>query len=155
MAQYLLIVDRFADLREPAEEAIAIAAQVGARAVEATAHATLGGALVHLGEADAGLAELAAAVRLATQTGDVIAVLRTLVTRSNGLNAAGRPAEAVVVALGRCLRGDLVDVRGAPARPDPFEGHRRYEVATACVVACLVPAVRATRVNPVDALRSE
>jgi ATP/maltotriose-dependent transcriptional regulator MalT len=99
LAQYLLVIDRFAEVKGPAEEAIAIAAQVGARAEEATAHATLGGALIHLGEADAGLAELAAAQRLAQQTGEVIAVLRTLVTRSNGLNAAGRPEEAVVVAL--------------------------------------------------------
>jgi DNA-binding CsgD family transcriptional regulator/tetratricopeptide (TPR) repeat protein len=99
LAQYLVTVDHFAEARGPAVEAIAIAAEVGAVAEEATAHATLGGALISLGEADAGLAELDAAVRLATQTGDVIAVLRTLVTRSNGLNAAGRPAEAVVVAL--------------------------------------------------------
>jgi tetratricopeptide (TPR) repeat protein len=89
----------FAEARRPAEEAIAIAAQVGAVAEEATAHATLGGALIPLGEPDAGLAELAAAAGLATQTGDVIVVLRTLVSRSDGLNGAGRPAEAVVVAL--------------------------------------------------------
>jgi DNA-binding CsgD family transcriptional regulator len=99
LAQYLLGVDRLAEVRGPAEEAIAIAAQVGARAEEATAHGTLGNALVHLGEVDAGLAELAAAVRLATQTGDVIVVLRTLVSRSDALLAAGRLEEAVVVAL--------------------------------------------------------
>jgi DNA-binding CsgD family transcriptional regulator/tetratricopeptide (TPR) repeat protein len=99
LAQYLVTVDRFAEVRGPAEEAIAIAAQVGAVAEEATAHATLGDALIYLGEPDAGLAELDEAVRLATQTGDVIAVLRTLVSRSDGLVAAGRPAEAVVVAL--------------------------------------------------------
>jgi DNA-binding CsgD family transcriptional regulator/tetratricopeptide (TPR) repeat protein len=99
LAQYLAMVDHLAEARGPAEEAIAIAAQVGARAEEATAHATLGNALIHLGEADAGLAELAAAARLATQTGDVIFVLRTLVSCSDGLNAAGRPEEAVVVAL--------------------------------------------------------
>jgi DNA-binding CsgD family transcriptional regulator/tetratricopeptide (TPR) repeat protein len=99
LAQYLLTVDRFAEARGPAVEAIAIAAQVGAVLEEATAHATLGDALISLGEPDAGLAELAAAVRLATQAGDVIAVLRTLVSRSDGLNAAGRPAEAVAVAL--------------------------------------------------------
>ena len=99
LAQYLLNVDRFAEARGPAEEAIAIAAQIGARAEEATAHATLGITLILLGEPDAGLAELAAAVRLATQTGDVIVMQRTLVSRSDGLNTAGRPAEAVAVAL--------------------------------------------------------
>jgi DNA-binding CsgD family transcriptional regulator len=99
LARSLLGVDRFAEVRRPAEEAVAIAAQVGAVAEEAAAHATLGDLLVHLGEADAGLAELAAAVRLATQTDDAIIVLRTLVSRSDGLNGAGRPEEAVVVAL--------------------------------------------------------
>jgi DNA-binding CsgD family transcriptional regulator/tetratricopeptide (TPR) repeat protein len=99
LARSLLGVDRFAEVRGPAEEAVAIAAQVGAVAEEAAAHATLGDLLVHLGEVDAGLAELAAAVRLAAQTGDAIIVLRTLVSRSDGLNGAGRPEEAVVVAL--------------------------------------------------------
>jgi tetratricopeptide (TPR) repeat protein len=99
LAQYLLTVDRFAEVMGPAEEAIAIAAQVGARAEEATAHGTLGNAVIHLGEVDAGLAELEAAVRPATQTGNVIVVLRTLVSRSDGLVAAGRPAEAVVAAV--------------------------------------------------------
>jgi DNA-binding CsgD family transcriptional regulator len=115
LAQYLLMVDRFAEVRGPAEEAIAIAAQVGAVAEEAIARATLGGALIQLGEPDAGLAELAAAVRLATQTGDVIAVLRTLVGRSDGLNAAGRPEEAVTVALDglqQARRLGLVRVNG-------------------------------------------
>jgi tetratricopeptide (TPR) repeat protein len=116
LAQYLLTVDRFAEARGPAEEAIAIAARVGARAEEATAHATLGDALISLGEPDAGLAELDAAVRLATQTGDVIVVLRTLVSRSDGLNAAGRPAEAVTVALDglrQARRLGLVGVNGS------------------------------------------
>jgi DNA-binding CsgD family transcriptional regulator len=99
LAQYLLMVDRFAEVRGPAEDAIAIARQVDAVAEEATAHAALGDALISLGEADAGLAELAAAVRLATQAGEVIVVLRALVSRSDGLNAAGRPEEAVKVAL--------------------------------------------------------
>jgi DNA-binding CsgD family transcriptional regulator len=99
LAQYLLMVDRFAEVRGPAEDAIVIARQVDAVAEEATAHAALGDALIHLGEPDAGLAELAAAVRLATQAGDVIVVLRALVSRSDGLNAAGRPEEAVKVAL--------------------------------------------------------
>jgi len=115
LAQYLLTVDRFEEARGPAEEAIAIAAQVGARAEEATAHATLGNALIHLGEATVGLAELAAAVRLATQAGDVIAVQRTRVSRSDGLNAAGRPAEAVTVALDglqQARRVGLVRVNG-------------------------------------------
>jgi hypothetical protein len=58
LAQYLLTVDRFAEKRRPAEEAIAIAVKVGAVVEEANAQATLDGALIHLGEPDAGLAKL-------------------------------------------------------------------------------------------------
>src|SRR5215207_5634627 len=58
LAHLLVRVDRFAEARAPAEEAVAIAAKVGARAEEAIARATLGIALGHLGEVDAGLAEL-------------------------------------------------------------------------------------------------
>jgi DNA-binding CsgD family transcriptional regulator/tetratricopeptide (TPR) repeat protein len=100
LAQYLLVVvDRFEEARGPAEEAVAIAAEVGARAEEASARTTLGGALIYLGDADTGLAELAAAVGLATEAGDVIVVLRAILNRSDGLLATGRLEEVVVVAL--------------------------------------------------------
>jgi ATP/maltotriose-dependent transcriptional regulator MalT len=99
LAHYLETVDRFAEVRGPAEEAVAIAAKVGARAEEAIARATLGDALIQLGEPDAGLAELEAARRLATKTGDVIVVLWAIVSRSDGLLAAGRLHEAATVAL--------------------------------------------------------
>ena len=90
---------RFEEARGLAEEAVAIAGQVGARAEEANARTALGGALIHLGDADAGLAELAAAVRLATQAGDVILALRAILNHSDGLLAAGHLEEAATVAL--------------------------------------------------------
>jgi tetratricopeptide (TPR) repeat protein len=99
LARLLVLVDRFAEVRGPAEEAAAVARKFGARAEEADARTALGAALGYLGDPDAGLAELAAAVRLATQAGDVIVVLRALISHSDGLVAAGRPEEAVVVAL--------------------------------------------------------
>jgi ATP/maltotriose-dependent transcriptional regulator MalT len=99
LAQYLLIVDRFAELREPAEEAIATAERVGARAEEANARTALGGALIYLGEPDAGLAELDTAVRLATEAGDLIVMLRAVLNHSDKLLAAGRLMEAATVAL--------------------------------------------------------
>jgi ATP/maltotriose-dependent transcriptional regulator MalT len=99
LAQLLVLVDRFEEARGLAEEAIAIAVKVGARAEEATARTALGGALSHLGETDAGLAELEAAHRLATQVGEVIVMLRAIVNRSDGLLAAGRMEEAATVAL--------------------------------------------------------
>jgi DNA-binding CsgD family transcriptional regulator/tetratricopeptide (TPR) repeat protein len=99
LAQYLLIVDRFAELRGPAEEAIATAERVGARAEEANARTALGGALIYLGEPDAGLAELETAVRLATEAGDLIVMLRAILNHSDKLLAVGRLTEAATVAL--------------------------------------------------------
>jgi DNA-binding CsgD family transcriptional regulator/tetratricopeptide (TPR) repeat protein len=102
LAQYLLViarVPRLEEARRMAAEAIAIAGRVGAVAEEATAHASLGGALVDLGEADEGLAELAAAVRLARQTGDVVLPLRATVNYSDALLATGRLEQAATVAL--------------------------------------------------------
>jgi DNA-binding CsgD family transcriptional regulator/tetratricopeptide (TPR) repeat protein len=99
LALYLERADRFAEARELAEEAIAIAGQVGAHAEEANARTALGAALGYLGEPDAGLAELAAARRLATQAGDVILALRTIVYHSDVLLATGRLDQAATVAL--------------------------------------------------------
>ncbi len=100
LAQLLVLMARFAEAKASAEEAVAIAGRVGAHTEEANARTALGGALIHLGEADAGLAEQAAAVRIATQAGDVVDLLRAIVNHSDGLLATGRLEEAVVVALG-------------------------------------------------------
>jgi DNA-binding CsgD family transcriptional regulator/tetratricopeptide (TPR) repeat protein len=100
LAQYLLVMaSRFAEARGTAEEAVAIAAKVGARAEEASARTTLGGALIYLGNPDAALVELAAAVRLAPEAGDVILLLRAILYHSDALLAAGRLEEAATVAL--------------------------------------------------------
>ena len=99
LALLLVLVDRFAEAREPAEEAAAIAGQVGAVAEEANARTALGGALIYLSDPDAGLAELEAARRLATQAGDMIVMLRAIMTHSDGLLTIGRLEEAATVAL--------------------------------------------------------
>jgi DNA-binding CsgD family transcriptional regulator/tetratricopeptide (TPR) repeat protein len=99
LAQLLVLVARFAEARGLAEEAVAIARRVGARAEEVIARTALGGALVHLGDADAGLAELQAARRLAAEAGEVVDLLRAVLNHSDGLLAAGRLEEAVTVAL--------------------------------------------------------
>jgi DNA-binding CsgD family transcriptional regulator/tetratricopeptide (TPR) repeat protein len=100
LALYLLVlVSRFEEARGLAEEAIAIAVKVGARAEEANARTTLGGALGYLGDPDAGLAELEAARRLATQAGDVMVVLWAILSRSDWLVATGRLDQAATVAL--------------------------------------------------------
>ena len=99
LAQLLVLVSRFQEARGRAEEAVAIACRVGARAEEANARTALGSALIHLGDPDAGLAELEAAHRLATQADDVIVALRAITNHSDRLLVAGRLEEAVVVAL--------------------------------------------------------
>jgi DNA-binding CsgD family transcriptional regulator len=100
LARYLLVLAaRFEEARGLAEQAVAMARQVGARAQEATARTTLGSALVYLGNPGAGLTELAAAVRLATQAGETIDLLRAIVNHSDCLLAAGRLDDAATVAL--------------------------------------------------------
>jgi DNA-binding CsgD family transcriptional regulator/tetratricopeptide (TPR) repeat protein len=99
LAHLLCLLDRFEEAKGPAEEAVAIAGQVDAPAEEATARTALGAALVGLGDAAAGLAELEAAHRLATKTGDVILALRRIVYLTDVLLATGRLTEAVAVAL--------------------------------------------------------
>jgi DNA-binding CsgD family transcriptional regulator len=99
LAQLLALLSHLEEAKGVAEEAAAIAWQVGACAEEASARTALGGALMHLGDPDAGLVELEAARRLATQAGDVIVALRAIVNHSDGLLMAGRLEEAVMVAL--------------------------------------------------------
>jgi hypothetical protein len=100
LAQLLVLMARFAEASAPAQQAVAIASQVGARAEEANARTALGGALIQLGDADAGLAERAAAVRIAREAGEVVDLLRAIVNHSDGLLATGRLDEAAMVALG-------------------------------------------------------
>jgi ATP/maltotriose-dependent transcriptional regulator MalT len=100
LALYLGLVSRFEEARGPAEEAVAIARRVGARAEEADARTALGTALGNLGRTDAGLAELEAAQRLAPEAAEVVVMLRAMVNRSDVLLAAGRMDQAVSVALG-------------------------------------------------------
>jgi DNA-binding CsgD family transcriptional regulator/tetratricopeptide (TPR) repeat protein len=100
LANLLALVDRFEEARGVAEEAAAIACQVGARAEEASARTALGSALVNVGEPDTGLAELEAARRLARQADDVIIMLRASNNHADLLLTAGRLEEAATVALG-------------------------------------------------------
>jgi tetratricopeptide (TPR) repeat protein len=99
LALSLTLVSRFAEARGPAEEAVTIARQVGARAEEANARIGLGTALGNLGELDAGLAELAAAHQLAMEAGEAVHMVRAMVNRSDLLIGTGRLDEAATVAM--------------------------------------------------------
>jgi ATP/maltotriose-dependent transcriptional regulator MalT len=118
LALLLGLVARFAEARKLAGEAVAVAVKVGARAEEANARTALGGALIHLGDADAGLAELAAAVRLARKAGDVVDLLRTVLNHSDGLLATGRLTEAAAVALGGLEEARRLGLARSYGRPD-------------------------------------
>jgi DNA-binding CsgD family transcriptional regulator len=146
LAQLMVIVDRIAEARGPAEKAVAIAGQVGAVAEEASARTALGGALLYLGNADAGLAEQEAAVRLATQAGEVTLLLRAINNHSYTLLAAGRLEQAATVALdglqqarrlgltrsyGPGLAGNATEALVALGRWDQAEQVSRDALATA------------------------
>jgi hypothetical protein len=102
LAWHLVITARFAEARALAEEAAAVAAQVGARVQEADARAALGQAHAHahLGEAGAGIAELDNHRPPGRRGWRCAAMLRATVNHSDVLLAAGRLEETVRVALG-------------------------------------------------------
>jgi DNA-binding CsgD family transcriptional regulator len=146
LAHLLILVDRFEEVIAPAQEAVAIATQVGALTEEAAARTVLGGALVNLGEVDAGLAELQAAHRLATKTGDVTLALRAIVNHSDMLVATGRLEQAATVALdgfdqarrlgltrfnGPLLAGNATEALVALGRWDQAEQVSRQALETA------------------------
>jgi ATP/maltotriose-dependent transcriptional regulator MalT len=154
LAQLLVLVDRFAEARGLAEEAVAIAGQAGARAEEAIARTALGGALVNLGDPDAGLAQLETAARLATQADDVTVALRAIYNRSDVLLATGRLDEAAAVALdglaearrlgltrsyGPVLASNATEALFALGRWDQAEQVSRQGLEVAASDATLIP----------------
>jgi DNA-binding CsgD family transcriptional regulator/tetratricopeptide (TPR) repeat protein len=120
LAQLLVLVARSADARGLAEDAVAIARQVGALREEAIARTALAGALVQLGDADAGLAEMEAAARLARKAGDVVDQMRAFVNHSDGLLATGRLEQAAAVALGGIREARRLGMARSYGLPDLF-----------------------------------
>jgi DNA-binding CsgD family transcriptional regulator/tetratricopeptide (TPR) repeat protein len=120
LAQLLVLVARFAEARKLAEEAAAMAGRVGAVREEAIARTALSSTLIHLGDADAGLAAMEAAVRLAREAGEVVDLLRTLVNHSDGLLAAGRLERAAEVALDAIREAGRLGMGRSYGVPDLF-----------------------------------
>jgi DNA-binding CsgD family transcriptional regulator/tetratricopeptide (TPR) repeat protein len=77
------------------EEAIAVARAAGARAVETHALSTLGACLDDLGELDQSIALHRQARRIAEETGDAEAVVRTYINLSHVLEQAGQIHDAI------------------------------------------------------------
>jgi DNA-binding CsgD family transcriptional regulator/tetratricopeptide (TPR) repeat protein len=129
LAELLLVLEaRPEEARGLAEEAVAIAGQVGAVAEEANARTSLGSALGYLGEVDVGLAELAAAVRLTRQAGAVVDLLRAILNHSDLLQAAGRLDEAATAALDGIQEARRLGMAGAYG---PFLAYNATEALVA------------------------
>jgi DNA-binding CsgD family transcriptional regulator/tetratricopeptide (TPR) repeat protein len=115
LAWHLVQVTRFAEAKAAAEDAAVVGALTGARAQEASARRALGVSLTHLGEADAGIAELDSAYRLAAEAGDTLTMMRVTVSRSDALLAAGRLDASAEAALEGPGCADLRRVPFGPA----------------------------------------
>jgi DNA-binding CsgD family transcriptional regulator/tetratricopeptide (TPR) repeat protein len=97
--QMLLLLSRLRAARSRCEEAVAVARQVGARAVEGHARNSLGTALGKLGELEAGIVQLEQARRIAEQQSDPEDRYRAHTNLASILGRDGRYADAVAVEL--------------------------------------------------------
>jgi DNA-binding CsgD family transcriptional regulator len=94
-AYALFMASQFRAARASAEEALALAQEVGALEEEGWARLALGRALGDLGEHQAALAHMAEARRIAQQAGDVGGLAQTQVFLPQILDTAGRLEEAL------------------------------------------------------------
>src|SRR5215213_2527912 len=99
-AQLLMLLGRHAQARARGEEAVAVARQVGARAVEGHALTTLGTCLGILGHTEEGIADLEQGLRIARDLVNVDDLGRGHANLATVLDHAGRSAEAAEVFLG-------------------------------------------------------
>lgn len=98
-ARILMSKDRWVDVGARAEQAIAIARQVGAQAAEASALATFAAAVMETGDYEGGVAAAERARALATEIGDLAEAGRGYVNGSEALDQAGRLDEAIELTL--------------------------------------------------------
>jgi DNA-binding CsgD family transcriptional regulator/tetratricopeptide (TPR) repeat protein len=97
LGQQLMLAGRNRDAIEWCEQAIAVAQQVGARVVEGHARNSLGTALGHMGEVEAGLQQLHIARDIAQETNSWGDLARAAVNESGVLEFDGRYEEAYAV----------------------------------------------------------
>jgi DNA-binding CsgD family transcriptional regulator/tetratricopeptide (TPR) repeat protein len=98
-AQLLMLLGRHGQARARGEEAVVVARQVGARAVEGHALTTLGTCLGILGHTEEGIADLEQGLRIAGELTAVDDLGRDHANLATVLDQAGRHAEAVEVFL--------------------------------------------------------
>ncbi|HEV8222930.1 MAG TPA: AAA family ATPase, partial [Streptosporangiaceae bacterium] len=95
VAQSLMLRSRACESRGYAEQAIAVAAQAGARAQEAHARNTLGCDLAALGHYSTGISQLETALAMARRAADAAETGRCTINLTENLVKAGRAADAV------------------------------------------------------------
>src|SRR6185295_4108041 len=95
----LLLAGQYARSREACEAALAVARTVGARLEEADALASLGQALIGLGEPSAALRCLRLARSIALEQGEDERLVQTAIALSFGLSRDGQLPAAIEVAL--------------------------------------------------------
>jgi DNA-binding CsgD family transcriptional regulator len=98
-ARLFMSKDRWEEAGARAEQAIAIAREVGADAAEASALATLTAAVLETGDYDGAAASAERGRALATKIGDVAEAGRGYVNGSEALDQAGRLEEAIALTL--------------------------------------------------------
>jgi DNA-binding CsgD family transcriptional regulator/tetratricopeptide (TPR) repeat protein len=124
LAAALMLHHRFPESRPVAEQALAAASALGARAEEGHARATLGLDLVALDEVDAGIVHLREALAIAQASDRVEDMHRTYANLSDALRSTGQLSESAALALeghasaqargtiwtdGECLLANAVD----------------------------------------------
>jgi DNA-binding CsgD family transcriptional regulator/tetratricopeptide (TPR) repeat protein len=97
--QLLMLLSHLAEARARCEEAVAVARQVGARAVEGHALTTLGTTLGSLGHLEEGIADLEQGRDIARELGNVDDLGRVHANLASVLDMAGRSADAAEVYL--------------------------------------------------------
>jgi DNA-binding CsgD family transcriptional regulator len=99
LARMQMLAARYQESIATAAEAVMVAARVGASQAEASARNSRGVALTLLGDAEEGIAELAAAKRIAERIGSPEELSRAYVNSTDALDAAGRLEDAAAVGL--------------------------------------------------------
>jgi DNA-binding CsgD family transcriptional regulator len=126
LAGVLMVAWRHAESLPIAEQALALARQVGAREAEVRAITVLGGDLAYLGHGEGGVARFRQALQLADQIGDLLGLDRAYVNFTDALTMLGRPRESV-----RVGRAGL-------------EAMRRYGINNTLLVSNQIEALLAT-----------
>ena len=97
LAGITMVAWRHRDSLPVAEQALALARQVGARAAEVRALTVIGADLAYLGRGKDGLTQLRRAVQLAEEIGDTLGLERAYTILTDALTMLGRPQESARV----------------------------------------------------------